>query len=80
MANIAGVVTNVNSVAKVNPETMAWDSGTQKDDSMLPYITVLFTKSILKLLASGSKPKTVVIVVSITGRRRCAPVRMIKSM
>ena len=76
---MAGEVTRVSKVAKVNPDTMAWDSGTQKVDSMLPYSIVRLTKSMLRLLASGNRPNTVVIVVSITGLKRCAPVRTIKS-
>ena len=64
---MAGVVTKVSSVAKVSPETMACDNGTQKLESMLPYSIVRLTKSILKLLAKGNRPKTVVMVVSMTG-------------
>ena len=43
------------------------ESGTQKLESILPYSIVRLTKSILRLLASGNRPKTVVTVVSTTG-------------
>ena len=76
-ASIAGVVTSVSSVEKVSPETMACDKGTQKEDSMPPYTMSRFTISILRLLARGNNPNTVVMVVNITGRKRCAPVRTI---
>ena len=46
-ASIAGVATSVSRVEKVSPDTIAWDSGTQKEDSWLPYTTVRAMKSIL---------------------------------
>ena len=52
---MAGVVTRVSRVAKVNPDTMAWDSGTQKVDSMLPYSIVRLTKSMLSLTLTHNK-------------------------
>ena len=61
---MAGVVTKVSKVEKVRPETMAWDSGTQNEDSMPPWTMVRLIISMLRLLASGSKPKTVVMVVT----------------
>ena len=73
------MVTKVSNVATDSPETIAWDSGTQKVDKELPKIIVLLIKSMLTLLASGSKPSIVVVEVRITGRNLCAPVLTSKS-
>ena len=76
---MAGVVTSVRIVATLRPETIAWDSGTQKAESELPNIIVRLMRSILKFEASGSKPKIVVADVSTTGLSLWAPVLMSSS-
>jgi hypothetical protein len=75
-----GVTIMVRMVAKASPKAIAvascchhWVDGAPSEISRV-------TKSILTRVTMGRSPKTVVAVVSSTGRRRCAPVRMIASM
>ena len=75
-----GVTTKVSTVAKARPNTMADDSCVHHWVEGAPTETSRVTRSILTPSTMGMRPRMVVMVVSSTGRRRCAPVRMIASM
>ena len=77
---MAGVATSVSTVAKVSPNTMAWDRGFQNSAISPLATTVRDIRSIDRPKASGSKPNTVVIVVSNTGRRRWEVARTITAL
>ena len=74
-----GVTIKVRTVANINPKTMAVDNWTHHWVSGEPLVISLVTKSMLVIVTIGSKPSTVVVVVSNTGLNRWAPVLTIAS-
>ena len=69
----------VRRVAKASPKAIAVDNCCHHCVDGAPIAISRVTKSILTRVTIGSTPNIVVAVVSRTGRKRCAPVRMIAS-